>query len=139
MELKTRSYLNWKRPKHSIPNGNSQPKCENCGKLGHTKAKCWAKGGGQEGQYLKRYNLLTINSITDTPIVWTNGSKIHPDVWFADSAATIHVSPNQKDFVSYRRYDNERNINTFSNNLVKGTSEGDIDVKIECGGKIMKI
>ena len=26
-------------------------KCDNCGKTGHTKARCWGKGGGQEGQY----------------------------------------------------------------------------------------
>ena len=26
-------------------------KCDNCNKTGHTKARCWAKGGGQEGQY----------------------------------------------------------------------------------------
>jgi LTR polyprotein gag-polypeptide-like protein len=25
--------------------------CENCNKKGHIKAKCWAKGGGQEGQF----------------------------------------------------------------------------------------
>jgi len=24
--------------------------CSNCGKLGHSKAQCWAKGGGKEGQ-----------------------------------------------------------------------------------------
>jgi len=26
-------------------------KCENCNRTGHAKAKCWAKGGGLEGQY----------------------------------------------------------------------------------------
>ena len=71
--------------------------------------------------------------------MWTYRSKNQPDVWFADSAATIHVSTNRKDFTSYREYDNECSINVFSNNLVKGTSEGDIDVKVECGGKITKI
>ena len=80
--------------------GSSQPKCKNCGKSGHIKANCRAKGGGQEGQYPKRYNPQTINSVTDTPIVWTYGSKNRPDVWFTDSAATIHVSPNRKDFAS---------------------------------------
>ena len=25
-------------------------KCHNCGKTGHLKAECWAKGGGKEGQ-----------------------------------------------------------------------------------------
>jgi len=30
-------------------------------------------------------------------------------------------------------------INAFGNNLVKGTGEGHIDIKVECGGKIAKI
>src|SRR5882724_8332461 len=30
---------------------NACPKCENCNRPGHIKAKCWSKGGGQEGQY----------------------------------------------------------------------------------------
>jgi gag-polypeptide of LTR copia-type len=28
--------------------------CYNCHKKGHTKAQCWAKGGGKEGQYPQR-------------------------------------------------------------------------------------
>jgi len=108
------------------------PKCENCHRTGHVKAKCWAKGGGQEGQYPKRYNSQTVNSFTDTPIVWTYGSRNQPDVWFADSAATIHVSTNRKDFTSYCEYNNERSINAFGNNLVKGAGEGDINVEVEC-------
>src|SRR5882724_6822585 len=119
--------------------GSSRPKCENCSKPGHIKAKCWAKGGGQEGQYPKRYNPQTVNAVTDTPIVWTYGSKNRPDVWFADSAATIHVSPNSKDFASYRIYDHERTINAFGNNSVKGAGKGDIDVEVKYGGKITKI
>jgi len=117
----------------------TRPKCENCHRTGHVKAKCWAKGGGQEGQYPKRYNSQTVNSITDTPIVWTYGSKNRPDVWFADSAATIHVSTNRKDFTSYHEYDNERSINAFGNNLVKGVGEGDINVEVEYGGKTTRI
>jgi len=31
--------------------GKPTMKCENCNRTGHTKAKCWVKGGGLEGQY----------------------------------------------------------------------------------------
>ena len=30
---------------------SSRLKCENCNWPGHIKAKCWSKGGGQEGQF----------------------------------------------------------------------------------------
>jgi LTR polyprotein gag-polypeptide-like protein/Pol polyprotein len=30
---------------------NHNAQCKNCNKKGHTKAKCWAKGGGREGQF----------------------------------------------------------------------------------------
>jgi len=32
----------------------SKKQCSNCNKHGHLKANCWAKGGGKEGQGLKR-------------------------------------------------------------------------------------
>src|SRR5882672_4988406 len=76
---------------------NSWPKCENCNQPGHIKAKCWSKGGGQEGQFLWKNNRRTsntVNTIMDTPIVWAYGSSNRPDTWFTDSAAMIHVSPN---------------------------------------------
>jgi len=61
------------------------------------------------------------------------------DVWFTDSAATIHVSPNREDFSSYRKYDQQCNIKAFGNNTVQGAGEGDIDADIECEGKITRI
>jgi len=77
--------------------------------------------------------------VTDMLIVWTYISTTRPDVWFADSAATIHVSPSREDFSSYRKYDKERTINTFGNNMVKGAGEGDIDADVVFGGKTTRI
>src|SRR5882724_4817030 len=73
---------------------SSRPKCENCNWLGHVKAKCWSKGGGQEGQFPCKNNgqtSNTVNSFTDTPTVWAYGSSGGCNAWFADSAATIPV------------------------------------------------
>ncbi len=37
------------------PNGKKQrPECSNCGRDGHTKENCFAKGGGKEGQWPAR-------------------------------------------------------------------------------------
>ena len=57
-------------------------KCENCNRMGHTKARCWAKGGGQEGQYPEWFKgkrdsctSNTIKTVMDMPIVWMYGAS----------------------------------------------------------------
>src|SRR5882724_2851551 len=70
---------------------------------------------------------------------WAYGSLDVSDTWFANSAAMIHISPNQEDFSSYRKYDQECSIKAFGKNSVKGIGEGDIDVNIECGSKTTRI
>jgi len=121
-------------------------KCNNCSKTGHTKARCWAKGGGQEGQYPEWFKgrkdqraSNSVHTITETPIVWACGSNSKPDVWFADSAATVHVSPHRKDFTNYQEYDKSHEIKAFGNNMVKGVGEGDIVADVEFQGNITRI
>ena len=125
--------------------GRTLLQCENCNKTGHTKAKCWAKGGGQEGQYpdwfkgRKGPNHNTVKTITDAPIVWTYGSNKNLEVWIADSAATVHVSPNWEDFDSYHKYDKNWAIKAFGNNTVEGIGEGDIIADIDYQGKCTRV
>ena len=124
----------------------SHLKCDNCGRPGHFKAKCWAKGGGQEGQYPEwfkgkrdSHTTNTIKTVSENPIVWTCGSISKPDVWIADSAATVHVSCNCDNFTSYQKYDECQDIKAFSNNTVKGVGEGDIMADVEFEGKTTRI
>ena len=58
--------------------GKSATKCENCNRANHSKARCWAKGGGCEGQYPEwwrgkrdQHTFNIMKTVTDTPIVWT--------------------------------------------------------------------
>jgi len=60
-------------------------------------------------------------------------------VWFADSAATVHVSSSCEDFTTYRTYTESWSIKAFGNNSVKGIGEGDIMADIEFQGKITHI
>src|SRR5882724_6833614 len=89
----------------------SHLKCNNCGRATHFKARCWAKGGRQEGQYTEwfkgkrgSHTTNTVKTVSETPIVLTYGSISQPDVWIADSAATVHVSCNHDDFTSYWKH-----------------------------------
>src|SRR3979490_1159336 len=72
----------------------SSYKCDNCGKTGHSKTRCWAKGGGLEGQYPEWFkgkrdsnSPNVVKTLTDSAIVWTCGSGSQLDMWIADSAA----------------------------------------------------
>src|SRR5882724_4923991 len=51
------------------------PKCENCCHTGHVAAKCWAKGGSQEGQYPEQHK-----GNRDTPQTRTKQTRAHP--WY---------------------------------------------------------
>src|SRR5882724_5420203 len=121
-------------------------KCENCNQTGHTKAICWAKDGGQEGQYpdwfkgKEKVNMNTgVNKVADTHIVWAYGSETQTDVWYADSAATVHVCTNQNNFSTYLEYQDKHTIRTFGKDEVYGIGEGDIDAEVEFQGKITRI
>src|SRR5882672_4333168 len=124
----------------------SKPKCENCGQTKHMKTNCWAKGGSQEGQYPDWYEGKrdsrtsdTVKTTMSTPMVWTYRHESQPDVWFADLAATVHVSPSREDFTAYQEYEKSRDIKTFGRNTVKGIGEGDIIADINFRGKTKKI
>src|SRR6266481_1756031 len=80
-----------------------------------------------------------VETIMGTPIVWTYRFTGRPDVWVADSAATVHVSPNRGDFTTYHKYPASQVIKAFGNNTVKAVGEGDIVADIEFQGKIARI
>ena len=80
-----------------------------------------------------------MKAVTDSQIVWTYGYTGRPDVWFTDSAVTVHVSPNRDDFMTYHTYTESQVIRAFGNNTVKGVGEGDIVADIEFQGKVTRI
>ena len=80
-----------------------------------------------------------VKAITKTPIIWECGPEIHPDVWFSDSALTVHVSSNREDFTTYEAYTKSQDIKAFGNNQVESVGEGDILADIEFQGKTTQI
>jgi len=48
-------------------------KCDNCNQSGYMKVRCWAKGGGQEGQILNGSKARR----TNTPPKWSELSPKH--------------------------------------------------------------
>ena len=115
----------------------------------HTTAKTATKQGtprsnARQREVDKKANNLTrgcntMKTIMETPIVWTYDTNDHPNVWIANSAATIHASPNCEDLTSYHKYNENCIIKAFGNNTVKGVREGDILANAEYKGKCTRI
>ena len=80
-----------------------------------------------------------MKTITDSHIVWAYGADGPPDIWYANSAAMVHVSPNREDFTSYHKYDKSHVIKTFGNSTVEAVGEGDILADIKYKGKPTRI
>ena len=80
-----------------------------------------------------------VKPVTGMPIVWSHGYASQLDIWFVESAATVHISPNQEDFTSYQKYNKCQDIKAFGQNTMKGISEGDILADIIFRGETKKI
>jgi len=86
------SHLNtqWSRRQRFINNkglnlvfqSRTKLRCQNCSQTSHTMAKCWAKGGGQEGQYPEWHEGKRDSHTSDMgiPIVWSFGYASQPNI-----------------------------------------------------------
>ena len=122
--------------------GRRPVKCENCGKEKHTKAQCWSKGGDKEGQFpdwikarRDQRAANTVKTVMSSPIIWAYGHSKKPDVWFADSTATVHLTSDRNEFTTYPKYDTNHTINAFGKNEVQAVGEGDVLADVDYQGK----
>ena len=144
--------------------------CENCHKKGHTKAQCWAKGGGNEGGRPKRKGkdddkkegdkgAKSAAAITkDEPDIeaWAaidgteeddatphvpimaieSGVKVQTELF--DSGASRHMSPNRKQFVTYREIP-ARPITAANNKVFHAIGMGDLQINVPNGKKSTEV
>jgi hypothetical protein len=96
--------------------GNSKKECFNCHEKGHISKKCWAKGGGQEGQGPKGQKGLnreqrsnqaqeSINNSLGDVAYATNNHEFSK--WILDSGTTLHLYVMHKAFVEYMEVNSE--------------------------------
>ena len=148
-----------KRKKHDRSSKtNSDEACQNCGKPRHTKADCWAKGGGKEGQGPKQKKKAQKGEKAETAVVAVDEDK---DELFAfactssyanvaenlqvpksklgtcvDSGASRDYCPDRTKFSNYKPID--RNITTADGRTIKAIGMGDMLVELPNGSKKTK-
>jgi hypothetical protein len=92
-------------------------KCNNCGKDGHNEADCWAKAGNESKCPAWFKNKETNASAIDQGIGGVDfllcrtslpkGQEVlqDPNVWIADSGATVHTTPYKASIVKHKPAD----------------------------------
>ena len=63
--------------------------CQNCHKKGHTKAECWAPGGGAEGKELKRWKAKQKETVAKTKV--KSNAEDADAVWMASVDENVRV------------------------------------------------
>ena len=146
--------------KSKLRNPDLQCTNPNCLKRGHTKAKCWAKGGGVEGKGPKNKqnmpknkgsdentveaNLAEIAEIADNSkqtsniaTAWTASPSKQPltmNDWVLDSGATTHNCPHKVLFRGYNKFPSPRSISTVDHGSLNALGIGTMWVKLQNNG-----
>src|SRR5271168_2077514 len=132
----------------------SKIKCENCKKKGHTKEKCYAKGGGCEGQGPRQKpkaaetavvaandeegELFTFTCSSDNTAVATKlvvpNSRLGTCI---DSGASWDYCPDRSKFTNYKSI--QRNITTADGRTLTAIGMGDLHVELPNGSDKTKV
>jgi hypothetical protein len=110
--------------------------CNNCGKAGHRAVDCWEKAGNAEkrpANYAPRGEISNANvdggvefllMAKDSQLTVPNDQSFltDPNVWIADTAATVHTTPHKQGSVNMRLATREDSI-TVGNGSSEKASE----------------
>ena len=134
--------------------------CENCKNTGHTKANCWAKGGGKEGQGPRGRNSKKGEKKAETAAAAEAAGNTDEIFAFTctsdyvevantlnvpksqlgaciDSGASRHYSPDRDVFINYSPINNTT-ITTADGRKLKVLRKGDVRIELPNGTKCTK-
>ena len=137
-------------------------KCDNCHKKGHTKAECWAKGGGNKGGGPKQKDKkadegdgkkaeaaaveqtdadieawAVVEELPKVPIVAIQGKSAVQCELF-DSGASRHMSLTCESFTNYKKIA-PRLITATNNKIFHAVGMGDLQIDIPNGASSTKV
>lgn len=123
--------------------------CFNCGRKGHIKKDCWAKGGGQEGKGPRgrkgkeRANQAAGGSSTDlnaaiavSYMARFNGNEMSKLVWNLDSGTTSSICTTREAFIDYRPL-KDMTIQGIGPEAAVAEGIGSIDLNFKVGNDII--
>ena len=126
------------RPSAAFQTGESEKKkivCHNCGKKGHYKKDCWAKGGGAVGQAPKNKNNNSRTNHKDREGNYSFSVTDHTqeDVWIKDSGASKHYTNSMKGFQQFREINDQVTVADGKKITIKGVGSISFDARSSDG------
>jgi hypothetical protein len=117
--------------------------CHNCGKKGHQKRDCWAKGGGKEGQgpRQRRAEEPEANHVgVRFSLSVSRRNEEHRDMeWILDSGASDHMTGHSSSFTSMKRINSEEHVSLADKTKLKIEGIGSIELIAMVDGKAKSI
>jgi hypothetical protein len=144
-----------KCPERERHNDNGEKKvsktCINCGKRGHLAKDCWFKDSNKSRRPKDFRNQnreaaavgidkTVTRDISEEYLLGTmDTDQINsPDIWIADTAATVHMTPYRMGLENIKKTDGE--AITMGNGSTETVTEvADVTGEIECKGKMIQI
>src|SRR5260221_873850 len=132
--------------------GKNRPHCTNpkCKKIGHTIEKCWAEGGGSEGQRPEKTSGSQSRSgqtgkapkkkdgktdllLAQEYAAVAKSDCVHSTEWIIDSGASSHICADRSWFSTYSLLNPPRPIYLGDKRVIHAIGQGQIEIKIHLG------
>ena len=99
--------------------------CHSCGEIGHVRAVCKKKGQGatRGGEVRKDSSGVAFTA-------WREDARASTGVWLVDSGTTQHLTPDRRQFASYRELARVETIEGIGGESLKVV--GIREVELEC-------
>ena len=120
-------------------------KCFNCGKAGHMKKDCWAKGGGAQDKQKANdaveddFGFMAVEIFDDLPdeaeIERVLAAADESRLWYGDSGATTHVANAREFFQTYREVPGGGSIKGLGG-ASKIVGRGSIKLRCKTGSEV---
>ena len=108
--------------------------CHNCGEIGHVRAVCKKTGQGatRGGEVRKDSSGVAFTA-------WREDARASTGVWLVDSGTTQHLTPDRRQFASYRELARAETIEGIGGESLKAVGIGEVELECKTADGVSKV
>ena len=108
--------------------------CHNCGEIGHIKAVCKKTGQGARsgGEVRNHFSGVAFTA-------WRSDARRSAGVWVVDSGSTQHITPDRRQFVSYRELAKAETIEGIGGEPLIAVGIGEVELECKVRDGVSKV